>query len=83
MLHFAPFPVFICERGYGEFLLCKGGGQYAGPLKQKRPISYRPFFVILSGLDPGRLLRQPKQPKGTSASSRRRRSGSHRSKYTR
>lgn len=70
MLHFAPFPVFICERDYGGILLCKGGGQHDGPLKQKRPISHRPFFAILAGLDPGRPSRQPKQPKGTSASSR-------------
>lgn len=83
MLHFALFSVFICERGYGEILLYEGGGQHVDPLKQKRPISHRPFFVILSGLDPGRRLRQPKQPKGTSASSRRRRSGSRRSKCTR
>lgn len=83
MLHFAPFPVFICERDYGGILLYEGGDQYADPLKQKRPISYRPFFAIPAGLDPGRPSRRPERPKETSASSRRRRSGSRRSKCTR
>ena len=46
MLHFAPFPVFICERDYGGILLYEGGDQYADPLKQKRPISYRSFLLF-------------------------------------